>query len=75
MKQAHRQDLFVWSQFNEPRNLDFHSFVWVRPQGNVLIDPLPLSAHDKAHLQALGGAAHIVVTNSDHATHSRSHER
>jgi hypothetical protein len=39
---------------------------WIRAGGNVLIDPLPMSAHDRAHLDALGGAALIVITNSDH---------
>jgi metallo-beta-lactamase superfamily protein len=66
MKQLHRKDLFGWSEFNEERNLDFHSVLWVREQGNVLIDPLPLSEHDKQHLQTLGGASIIVITNSDH---------
>jgi metallo-beta-lactamase superfamily protein len=32
----------------------------------VLIDPLPLSAHDEQHLRELGGAQWIVVTNSSH---------
>jgi metallo-beta-lactamase superfamily protein len=66
MKQLHRKDLFGWSEFNEERNLDFYSVLWVREQGNVLIDPLPLSEHDKQHLQTLGGASIIVITNSDH---------
>ncbi len=66
MKQLHRKDLFGWSIFNEERNLDFHSVLWVRPEGNVLIDPLPLSAHDRAHLRTLGGAKHVVITNFDH---------
>lgn len=66
MKRLHRSDLFGWSQFNEDRNIDFHSVLWVRPQGNVMIDPLPLSSHDEAHLSELGGVAIIVVTNSDH---------
>lgn len=66
MKQLHRKDLFGWTLFNEERNLDFHSVLWVRPEGNVLIDPLPLTAHDRAHLQALGGVKHIVITNFDH---------
>jgi glyoxylase-like metal-dependent hydrolase (beta-lactamase superfamily II) len=66
MKQAHRPDLFVWSQFDQPRNLDFHSLAWIHPRGNVLIDPLPMSEHDRAHLETLGGAASIVITNSDH---------
>ncbi|GFO74967.1 hypothetical protein BPLS_P1922 [Bathymodiolus platifrons methanotrophic gill symbiont] len=66
MKQLHRKDLFGWSEFNQERNLDFHSVLWVREQGNVLIDPLALSDHDLEHLQALGGANIIVITNSDH---------
>ena len=66
MKQLHRKDLFGWSEFNQERNLDFHSVLWVRESGNVLIDPLPLSEHDRMHLQALGGASLIVISNSDH---------
>jgi hypothetical protein len=66
MKQLHRNDLFGWSAFNEERNLDFHSILWVREGGNVLIDPLPLSEHDHSHLQSLGGVNIILITNSDH---------
>lgn len=66
MKQLHRPDLFGWSVFDPDRNIDFHSVVWVRDQGNVVIDPLPMSDHDSAHLDSLDGAAFIVVTNSDH---------
>jgi glyoxylase-like metal-dependent hydrolase (beta-lactamase superfamily II) len=66
MKSLHRPDLYAWSTFDRDRNVDFHSLCWRRPEGNVLIDPLPLSDHDRAHLEALGGAAHIVITNSDH---------
>ena len=66
MKRLHRKDLFGWSEFNQERNLDFHSVIWVREQGNVLIDPLSMSDHDAGHLQTLGGATIIVITNSDH---------
>jgi glyoxylase-like metal-dependent hydrolase (beta-lactamase superfamily II) len=66
MKSLHRPDLFAWSRFDESRNVDFCSVAWIRAGGNVLIDPLPMSAHDRAHLEALGGAALIVITNSDH---------
>ncbi len=66
MKALHRPDLFCWSQFDESRNVDFHGWAWIRPDGNVLIDPLPLGDHDRKHLTELGGAAWIVVTNSDH---------
>ena len=66
MKQLHREDLFGWSVFDESRNIDFHGLAWVRGDGNVIVDPVPMSAHDEAHLGELGGAATIVVTNSDH---------
>jgi hypothetical protein len=66
MKRLHRPDLFGWSEFDPGRNIDFHSVLWVRPNGNVAIDPLPLSDHDRAHLAALGPLSWIVLTNSDH---------
>jgi len=68
MKRLHRPDLFGWSEFNADRNLDFHSVLWVRSggEGNVAIDPLPLSEHDAAHLRELGSVSTIVITNSDH---------
>lgn len=67
MKRLHRKDLYAWSVFTEKLNIDFNGFAWIREGGNVLIDPLPLTPHDREHLKALGGAAWIVVTNSDHA--------
>jgi glyoxylase-like metal-dependent hydrolase (beta-lactamase superfamily II) len=51
--------------------VDFNAFLWVRPAGNVLIDPLPLESHDERHLAELGGAAWIVLTNSDHVRGAR----
>ncbi len=66
MKALHRADLFGWSRFDEARDLDFNSVVWLRPEGNVVVDPLELGAHDTRHLASLGGAAHVVITNSEH---------
>jgi len=66
MKRLHRPDLYCWSAFDTARNIDFHSYLWVRPDGNVVVDPLPLTSHDAAHLRELGGVETIVVTNSDH---------
>ncbi len=66
MKKLHRPDLYGWSVFDEARDIDFHGVLWVRDGGNVLFDPLPLSEHDAAHLERLGGASLIVITNSDH---------
>jgi hypothetical protein len=66
MKRLHRADLYSWSVFDEARDVDFNGVAWVRPEGNVLIDPVPMTPHDRTHLAGLGGAAWIVVTNSDH---------
>ena len=66
MKKLHRTDLYGWSIFNEERNIDFHGTLWVHKQGNLLIDPLPLTEHDRKHLESLGGAYHVLITNSDH---------
>jgi Metallo-beta-lactamase superfamily len=66
MKRTHRDDLWCWSRFDEARDLDFNSWLWVRRFGNVAVDPLPLSVHDREQVRRLGGVASIVVTNSDH---------
>ena len=66
MKALHRSGFFGWTEFNPERNLDFHSVLWVRPEGNIAFDPLPLSEHDQAHLLSLGKLAIICVSNSDH---------
>jgi hypothetical protein len=58
--------LYAWSDFDRDRNIDFNSYLWVRDGGNLIVDPLPLSEHDRAHLEQLGGVATIVITNSDH---------
>ena len=66
MKQLHKPSLFGWSAVDETRNVDFNTTVWIRDEGNIVIDPMPLSPHDQAHLESLGGVAWIVMTNSDH---------
>jgi Metallo-beta-lactamase superfamily len=71
MKTLHRPTLFGWSVFDESRNVDFNSVLWTHSAGNVAIDPLPLSTHDEAHVQALGGARLVVITNSDHVRDAR----
>ncbi|MFT4714792.1 MAG: hypothetical protein ACI8W1_003297, partial [Candidatus Azotimanducaceae bacterium] len=66
MKALHKNNLYCWSQFDESRNIDFHSYVWIRDGGNVIFDPLPLTDHDKNHLNSLGKVSHIIISNSDH---------
>jgi len=66
MKLLHKNNLFCWTQFDQDRNIDFHSYLWVRESGNVIFDPLPLTAHDEKHLSSLGKVTHIIISNSDH---------
>ena len=51
MKQLHRPGLFAWSTFDESKNIDFNGTLWVREGGNVVIDPMPMTPHDQAHLE------------------------
>jgi uncharacterized cupin superfamily protein len=46
--------------------MDFNGHLWVRPGGNVMIDPVAMSEADVAHCESLGGVALCVVTNADH---------
>ena len=59
-------DLFCWSVFSERRQIDFNGHLWVREDGNVLVDPVPMIESDLRQLDDLGGATWIVVTNRDH---------
>lgn len=71
MKHLHRPDLFTWSRYDEPLQVDFNGVLWRREGGNVLIDPPPLAEPDARHLDALGGARWIVLTTSDHVRGAR----
>jgi len=71
MKTLHRNNFYCWSEFDSDRNIDFHSYVWVRDEGLVVFDPMPISSHDKAHLDALGTVTHIIITNADHVRNAR----
>jgi hypothetical protein len=72
MKNLHKPHLYCWSSFDTERNVDFNSYLWVREGGNVVVDPMPMSDHDLAHIEQLGGVAWIVITNSDHVRDSRA---
>ena len=66
MKRLKFEGFYSWSVFNEEKQLDFNGHLWVRPEGNVMIDPVPMGAGDRAQLAELGGATTIVLTNRDH---------
>ena len=66
MKALHTPKLFCWSALDEARNIDFNGYLWQHPEGNVIFDPMPLTPHLQQRLFELGGAAYVVVSNSDH---------
>ncbi len=66
MKRLHRKDLWSWSTFATKINADFHGLAWVREGGNVVIDPVEMTTHDRDHLTSLGGIRTIIITNKDH---------
>ena len=66
MKQLMYSSIYSWSIFSEMRQIDFNGHLWVRPEGNILIDPVPMIDSDLDQLVALGGAGLIVITNRDH---------
>jgi len=72
MKLLHKKNLFCWTNFDEDRNIDFHSYLWVRDGGNVLFDPLPLTTHDENHLNSLGKVRYIIISNSDHVRNAEA---
>jgi glyoxylase-like metal-dependent hydrolase (beta-lactamase superfamily II) len=67
MKRLSLENFYSWSVFSEQRQIDFSGHLWVRDEGNVVIDPVAISDSDLGQLQELGGAALVVATNRDHA--------
>ena len=66
MKAIACPDFYSWSIFSQERQIDFNGHLWVRQEGNILIDPVPMEAADLEQFDELGGAAWIVLTNRDH---------
>ncbi|HTV72268.1 MAG TPA: cupin domain-containing protein [Candidatus Acidoferrales bacterium] len=56
----------MWSVWQPDRNLFFNSYFIETPQGNLAIDPLPLSETDAQEIAARGGIRWVVITNRDH---------
>ena len=61
----------MWSAWQPERNLHFNSFFIERPDGNLAIDPLPLTEADAAEIERRGGLGWIVITNRDHERGAR----
>ena len=66
MKRLIFEDIYTWSVFSEERQIDFNGHLWVRPDGNIAMDPVAMCDADRMQLAELGGAKWIVLTNRDH---------
>lgn len=66
MKSTRIDTLHYWSQYQPDRRIDFNGFFWTRPQGGLLIDPMPMDDGQIDFVREQGGATHILVTNADH---------
>lgn len=66
MKKLIIEDFYSWSVFSEVRQIDFNGHLWVREEGNIVIDPVAMCDADRVQLEQLGGVKWIVITNRDH---------
>ncbi|MFT5284209.1 MAG: glyoxylase-like metal-dependent hydrolase (beta-lactamase superfamily II) [Planctomycetota bacterium] len=66
MKKTKLDGLHYWGRLQADRQIDFNGFFWAREDGGVLIDPMEMSAEERALLDGLGGARYVVLTNFDH---------
>ncbi|HTM09600.1 MAG TPA: MBL fold metallo-hydrolase [Verrucomicrobiae bacterium] len=60
------KDIFTWPWFSEPHGYNFNGYLIVRPQGNLVIDPVEPSDEDLAEL-ARRGVSRILITNRNHS--------
>ncbi len=59
-------DIFIWSRLAEPQGYNFNGYFIHHPNGNLVIDPVEPDPDDLETL-AEQGAAHILITNRNHA--------
>jgi uncharacterized cupin superfamily protein len=59
-------DSFMWSRRQPDRKMHFNGHFFVRAEGNVAVDPVPLEADEVDEIAARGGVAWIAITNRDH---------
>ncbi len=66
MQELAMSNVHMWSRWQPDRKMHFNSYLFVLPDGNVAIDPVPLDADDGERISALGGISEVVLTNRDH---------
>ncbi|MGH8567773.1 MAG: MBL fold metallo-hydrolase [Gammaproteobacteria bacterium] len=58
-------DIFTWSWYSEPHGHDFNGYLVRSDDGNLAIDPVPMSDEVLEAITALG-VARILITNRNH---------
>lgn len=58
--------VYTWAWFSEQKGFNFHGWLILAEEGNVMVDPPVMTGEDEADVRRLGSPRHIVVTNRDH---------
>ncbi len=58
-------DIFTWSWYSEPHGYDFNGYLVRSHDGNLAIDPVPMTDEAVSEIAALG-VARILITNRSH---------
>jgi uncharacterized cupin superfamily protein len=59
------EGLAMWSVWQPDRSLYFNAFFLQRPEGNIVVDPLPASETDLAFMRDRGGVRWVVLTHPE----------
>jgi glyoxylase-like metal-dependent hydrolase (beta-lactamase superfamily II) len=59
------KDVFTWSWYSDPHGYDFNGYLIRSLDGNLAIDPVPMSDEALEAITALG-VARILITNRNH---------
>ncbi len=59
------KDIYTWSWYSHPHGYDFNGYLVRSSDGNLAIDPVPMSDEVLAEIATLG-VARILITNRNH---------
>ena len=66
-------ELYTWSIFNEPKQLDFNGLYLKTAHHSILIDPPPMQPEDIAQVESFGKPHRIYLTNKHHTRAAEEH--
>ncbi len=76
MQQTTIDGVWMWSSFETGRGRTLNAYLVVRPEGNVMIDPLALESGDVDQVARLGGVDWVAFTDPRRERETRIvHER